>query len=235
MGTIEVGREARVVVTTALMGALAKGAQAVADLGEEARRATAGMVDLDRLADLVASFESAGKAVDQAIREVEAVTDGLDEEEDGQDEVGDPREVRIVGERGSGDAHCGAVTNVGGPFGLVAWYAGSGGPGGWVVEAVTRRGDAGSAMYWITAPDSWKPIDLDGQPWVVVRFKEEAAIGVDSGQVLLPAATRGMELLDAIVEVLEGSDEDTVARARTELGLEARAEGGSSSSPGGSV
>lgn len=211
------------VVATALLGALARGAQACADLGEEARRASGGLVDVERLADLFQAFEGVAKAIDSAVREVEAQQEAAGRRQ----ELDDPREVPVVDgpslievdEEVGVDGHCGAVTSVGGPFGLVAWYSGTG-PSTWVVEAITRRGDAGSAMYWITAPDSWKPIDLDGQPWVVVRFSQQAASMVEVGAVLLPATTRGLVLLELIEEVLEGSDEDSVARARADFGLE---------------
>lgn len=225
MVTTEVGREARVVVTTALMRALAQGAQAVADLGEESRRASAGLVDLERLVDLIQAFEGVGKALDEVVQEVEATVDGIESVDvpAGPGSEGhDPREMPVLGE-----------VPVGGPFGLAAWYAGGAGPGSWVVEAVTRRADAGGSAWWVTAPESWRPIDLDGQPWVVVRFGPEVEseiADVEAGQVLLPTATHGAALIEHVVEVLDGSDEDSVGRARAELGLEtssARAAGSS--------
>lgn len=220
-GTIEVGREARMVVVTALMGALAKGAQAVADLGEEGRRAMSGLVDLERLVDLIQAFEGAAHSIDEAVKEVEATQEPVDYPDDG-----DPREVPVLAE-----------VPVGGPFGLLARYAGGAGPGGWQVEAVTRRSDAGGSVFWVTSPDSWKPIDLDGQPWVVVRFSEAVIAVAELGEygVLLPHPGTAERLIEYVVEVLEGSDDDSVARARVELGLEARAKSGSSSSAGGSV
>jgi hypothetical protein len=217
VGTIEVGREARMVVVTALMGALAKGAQAVADLGEEGRRAMSGLVDLERLVDLIQAFEGAAQSIDEAVKEIEATQEPVDY----PDGAEDPREVPVLD-----------GVPVGGPFGLLAWYANGGAPSGWRVEAVTRRSDAGGSVFWVTSPESWRPIDLDGQPWVVVRFSE-AVIAVAELQeygVLLPHPATAERLIEHVVEVLEGSDDDALARARTELGLEARG-----SSAGGSV